>query len=75
MKRIKESLTNAGIPYDSECLGGNIEGVRIGNMYTVEHGSGEGYYFGTLEDESDTCYTLEDVLELVRRLQHEHDHD
>ncbi len=66
MKRIKESLTNAGIPYVSECLGGNIEGVRIGQMYIVEHGSGEGYYFGTLEDESDACYTLEEVLELAK---------
>lgn len=74
MKRIKESLANAGIPYVSECLGGNIEGVRIRrNMYIVEHGSGEGYYFGTLEDENGTCYTLEDVLELVRRLQYDHD--
>ena len=73
MKRIKESLTNAGIPYDSECLGGNIEGIRIKHMYIVEHGSGEGYYFGTLEDENDICYTLEDVLELVRRLRHEYD--
>jgi hypothetical protein len=75
MKRIKESLTNAGIPYDSECLGGDIEGLRIGTMYVVEHGSGQGYYFGNLEDESDTCRTVEEVLELVRRLQHEHDHD
>ena len=75
MKRIKESLTNAGIPYVSECLGGNIEGIRIKRMYIVEHGSGEGYYFGTLEDENDACYTLEDVLELVRRLQYGHDQD
>ena len=72
MKRIKESLTQAGIPYVSECLGGNIEGIRIEHdLYIVEHGSGEGYYFGTLEDENDTCHTLEDVLELVRRLQHD----
>ena len=75
MKRIKESLTNAGIPYISECLGGNIEGIRIKHMYIVEHGSGTGYYVGNLDDESNTCYALEDVLELVRRLQHEHDHD
>ena len=75
MKRIKESLTNAGIPYVSECLGGDIEGLRIGTMYVVEHGSGQGYYFGNLEDENNTCRTVEDVLELVRRLQHEHDHD
>ena len=76
MKRIKESLTQAGIQYVSECLGGNIEGIRIEHdLYIVEHGSGEGYYFGTLEDESDACYTLEDVLELVRRLQHGHDQD
>lgn len=76
MKRIKESLTDAGIPYVSECLGGNIEGIRIEHdLYIVEHGSGTGYYVGNLEDESDTCYTLEDVLELVRRLQHGHDQD
>ncbi len=67
MKRIKEALANAGIPYVSECLGGNIEGVRLGHgMYIVEHGSGEGYYFGNLEDESGACYTLEEVLELAK---------
>ena len=67
MKRIKESLTDAGIPYVSECLGGNIEGIRIKHMYIVEHGSGEGYYFGNLEDSEDVCYTLEEVLELVKK--------
>ena len=66
MERIKEGLTKAGIPYVSECLGGNIEGVRIGNMYIVEHGSGEGYYFGNLKDESDTCYTLYEVIKLAK---------
>lgn len=67
MKRIKEALTRAGIPYASECLGGDIEGLRLGHgMYIVEHGSGEGYYFGNLEDESDACYTLEEVLELAK---------
>ena len=66
MERIKEALTKAGIPYVTECLGGNIEGIRIGNMYIVEHGSGEGYYFGTLEDENDACYTLEEALELAK---------
>lgn len=76
MKKLKEELTKAGIAYVSECLGGNIEGIRIEhNLYIVEHGSGTGYYVGNLDDESDTCYALEDVLELVRRLQHEHDHD
>ena len=78
MKRIKESLTNAGIPYDSECLGGDIEGLRIGTMYVVEHGSGQGYYFGNLEDESDTCRTVEEVLELAKQVRKEivnHDHD
>ena len=53
----------------SECLGGNIEGIRIEHdLYIVEHGSGTGYYIGNLEDESDTCCTLKDVLKLVRRL-------
>ena len=67
MKRIKEALANAGIPYISECLGGDIEGVRLGNgMYIVEHGSGEGYYYGNLEDESDACYTFEEILELAK---------
>ena len=79
MKRIKESLTNAGIPYDSECLGGNIEGLRIGNgIYIIEHGSGTGYYFGNLEDASDTSHTLEEVLELAKQARKEivnHDHD
>ena len=66
MKRIKESLTNAGIAYTSECLGGNINGLRVGNMYIVEHGSGAGYYFGNLEDESNTCYALQEVLKLAK---------
>ncbi len=68
MERIKEGLAKAGIPYVSECLGGNIEGVRLGHgMYIVEHGSGEGYYFGNLEDSDDPCYTLEEVLELAKQ--------
>ena len=67
MKKLKEELTKAGIAYTSECLGGNIDGVRVGSMYIVEHGSGAGYYFGNLEDESNTCYALEDVLELVTK--------
>ena len=66
MQRIKEELTKAGVLYTSECLGGDIEGLRIGTMYVVEHGSGEGYYFGNLEDESGTSYTLEEVLEQVK---------
>jgi hypothetical protein len=66
MERVKEGLANAGIPYTSECMGGNLEGLRIGNVYILEHGSGEGYYFGTLDSESDACYTLEEVLELVK---------
>ena len=66
MERIKEGLTKAGIPYVSECLGGNIEGVRIGSMYIVEHGSGKGYYFGNLEDSSDTYHTLNEVIELAK---------
>ena len=53
MERVKKGLADAGISYVSECMGGNIEGIRIGNMYITEHGSGEGYYFGTLDDESD----------------------
>jgi hypothetical protein len=67
MKRIKEALTNAGIPYVSECLGGDIEGLRVGSMYIIEHGSGQGYYFGNLEDESNTCRTVEEVLELAKQ--------
>ena len=65
MERIKETLTDAGIPYVSECLGGNIEGIRIGNQYIVEHSSGEGYYFGNLEDPEDICYTFEEVIRIV----------
>lgn len=71
MKKLKERLASAGIPYVSECMGGNIEGVRIGHMYIVEHGSGKGYYFGTLDDENDTSYTLEEVLELVAKYKEE----
>lgn len=72
MKKIKERLTKAGIPYVSECLGGNIEGLQIGHdTYIVEHGSGKGYYFGTLDDENDTSYTLEEVLELVAKYKEE----
>jgi hypothetical protein len=69
MQRIKRELTEAGIPYASECLGGNIEGVRIGSMYIVEHGSGTGYYVGSLEegDADDPCYTLEEALELAKQ--------
>ena len=66
MEQVKKGLAKAGIPYVTECLGGNIEGIRIGTMYIVEHGSGEGYYFGTLEDEGDTSFTLEQVLELAK---------
>jgi len=66
MERIKEELTKAGISYTSECLGGDIEGLRVGSMYIIEHGSGQGYYFGNLEDESDTCRTVEEVLELAK---------
>jgi hypothetical protein len=66
MKQLKEELTKAGIPYVSECLGGNIEGLRVGSMYVMEHGSGKGYYFGTLEDESDACYTLREVVRLAK---------
>lgn len=66
MKRIKESLTNAGIAYVSECLGGDIEGLRVGDMYIVEHGSGQGYYFGNLEDENYTCRTVGEVLKLAK---------
>ena len=43
--------------YVTECMGGNIEGIRIGNMYILEHGSGRRFYFGTLEDEGDTSFT------------------
>ena len=67
MQRIKEELTKAGIAYTSECLGGGIEGLRVGSMYIVEHGSGQGYYVGNLEDESDTCRTVEEVLEQVAK--------
>ena len=68
MQQIKRELTKAGIPYASECLGGDIEGLRIGTMYIVEHGSGIGYYFGNLlEDSEDVCYTLEEVLELAKK--------
>jgi len=66
MERVKEGLANASIPYVTECMGGNIEGLRVGQMYILEHGSGEGYYFGTLDNESDTCYALEEVLELAK---------
>jgi len=68
MERIKEELTKAGIPYVSECLGGDIEGLRVGSMYVVEHGSGQGYYFGNLEDESETCRTIEEVLKLAKEV-------
>ena len=67
MQRIERELTKAGIPYVSECLGGDIEGLRVGSMYIIEHGSGQGYYFGNLEDESDTCRTVEEVLELAKQ--------
>jgi hypothetical protein len=68
MERIKRELTEAGIPYASEYLGGNIVGLRIGDIYIVEHGSGIGYYFGNLlEDSEDVCYTLEEVLELAKK--------
>ena len=67
MQQIKRELTKAGIPYASECLGGNIEGVRIGSVYIVEHGSGAGYYFGDLEDAGEACYTLEEALELAKK--------
>lgn len=66
MERIKEGLARAGVPYVSESMGGNIEGVRTGRMYILEHGSGEGYYFGNLENPDDACYTLEKVLELAK---------
>jgi hypothetical protein len=65
VERIKEELTRADVPYACECLGGNIEGIRIGNQYIVEHGSGEGYYFGNLEDPGDICYTFEEVIRIV----------
>lgn len=69
MQQIKRELAKAGIPYASEYLGGNIIGLRIGNMYVVEHGSGTDYYFGSLEegDGDDPCYTLEEVLELAKK--------
>jgi len=66
MQRIKKELTKAGIPHVSECLGGDIEGLRIGTMYVVEHGSGQGYYFGNLENESYTCRTIKEVLKLAK---------
>ena len=66
MQRIKEELTKAGIPYVSECLGGNIEGLRVGSMYVMEHGSGQGYYFGNLEDENHTCRTIKEVIKLAK---------
>lgn len=68
MERMKEALTKMGIAYVSENLGGNIEGLQVAhNVYIVKHGSDVGYYFGDLEDESDTSYTLEEVLELVAK--------
>ena len=67
MQQIKRELAKAGISYVSECLGGNIQGVRIGEIYIVEHGSGAGYYFGDLEDAGDACHTLEEVLELAKK--------
>jgi hypothetical protein len=67
MQQIKRELTEAGIPYVDERLGGNIQGVRIGEMYIVEHGSGTGYYFGDLEDPGEACYTLQEVLELAEK--------
>jgi hypothetical protein len=66
MERIKEGLTKAGVSYVNECLGGNIEGLRVGRMYIVEHGSGKGYYFGNLEDQEDACYTLDEVITLAK---------
>lgn len=68
MQRIERELTEAGIPYVNECLGGNIEGLRIGNIYIVEHGSGAGYYFGDLEEAGEACYTLQEVLELAKKI-------
>lgn len=68
MQQIKRELAKAGIPYASECLGGNIQGVRIGEMYIVEHGSGTGYYVGSLEEDAgEACYTLQEVLELAKK--------
>ena len=67
VQQIKRELAKAGISYVDECLGGNIQGVRIGDMYIVEHGSGTGYYFGDLEDAGEACYTLEEVLELAKK--------
>lgn len=67
MKQLKKELTKAGIPYVSECLGGNIEGIRLEhNLYIVEHGSGKGYYYGNLEEPSNTCYTLQEVVRLAK---------
>lgn len=66
MQQIKRELTKAGIPYASESLGGNIEGLRVGSMYIIEHGSGQGYYFGNLEDESNTCRTIKEVIKLAK---------
>ena len=66
MQKLKEELTKAGIAYVSECLGGNIEGIRIKHMYIVEHGSGKGYYYGSLEEPSNACYTLQEVLRLAK---------
>jgi hypothetical protein len=66
MQQIKRELTKAGIPYVSECLGGNIEGLRVGSMYIIEHGSGQGYYFGNLENESYTCRTIKEVIKLAK---------
>jgi len=66
MERVKEGLAKAGISYVTECMGGNIGGVRIGTMYILEHGSGEGYYFGNLEDSDDRTCTLKEVLELAK---------
>ncbi len=68
MQQIKRELAKAGISYVDECLGGNIQGVRIGEMYIVEHGSGTGYYVGDLEDAGEACYTLREVLELVKKI-------
>lgn len=68
MQQIKRELAKAGIPYASECLGGNIEGIRIRDKYIVEHGSGTGYYFGNLEEPNGTSYTLQEVLELAKKI-------
>ena len=66
MQQIKRELTKAGISYTSECLGGNIEGLRIRDKYIIEHGCGNGYYFGNLENSSDSCRTVEEVLRLAK---------